>query len=200
VALLAALFGAAACETLPEAPRYLDRPVALAAGGLDYRIGPGDMLEVIVWQDENLSVEVPVRPDGRVSLPLVEDLVAAGKTPTAFAREVEQRLAEFVQDPTVTVVVSDFVGALPTHVRVVGEAVQPRSIPYLAHMTVLDAVIAAGGLTEFADANRTTLVRTVEGEAVRYRVRLGDLMRDGDVAADVALLPGDVVIVPETMF
>jgi polysaccharide export outer membrane protein len=165
-----------------------------------YRIGPGDRLRVFVWANPGLSDEVPVRPDGRISTPLLEDVVAANKTPAELAREIEQKLSTYVEDPLVTVIVTDFVGPLTQQVRVVGEATQPQAIPFRDDMTMLDVMIAVGGLTEFAAGNRATLVRTAAGQEEEYRVRLDDLVRDGDISANVAMRPGDVVIIPESYF
>jgi polysaccharide export outer membrane protein len=166
----------------------------------EYRIGPGDMLRVFVWGNPGLSDEVPVRPDGRISIPLLEDVQAADKTPTELGREIEQQLSAFVADPLVTVIVTDFVGPFTQQVRVVGEATEPQAIPFRNDMTMLDVMIAVGGLTEFAAGNRATLVRTADGQEEQYRVRLDDLLRDGDISANVAMRPGDVVIIPETFF
>jgi polysaccharide export outer membrane protein len=165
-----------------------------------YRIGPGDTLRVFVWGNPGLSDEVPVRPDGRVSIPLLEDVEAADKTPTELAREIETQLSAFVADPLVTVIVTNFVGPFSEQVRVVGEAAEPQAIPYRDDMTILDVMIEVGGLTEFAAGNRATLVRTADGEQQQYRVRLDDLIRAGDISANVAMHPGDVVIIPQTFF
>ena len=200
VRLVAAAFLAllmAGCSSKPElaAASATERPAAAP-----YRIGPGDTLRVFVWGNPGLSDEVPVRPDGRISVPLLEDVEAAGKTPTELARDIEGELSAFVADPLVTVIVTDFVGPSTQQVRVVGEATEPQAIPYRSDMTLLDVMIAAGGLTEFAAGNRATLVRTADGQAQEYRVRLDDLLRNGDISANVAMRPGDVVIIPETFF
>lgn len=165
-----------------------------------YQIGAGDSLTIFVWRNAELTTGVTVRPDGRISVPLIEDLYVEGKNPSTLAREIEQELAVYIQDPLVTVIVGGFVGTFPQQVRIVGEASQPRAIPYRANMTVLDVIIQTGGLTEFADGNNTTLVRAEEGQLTEYRVRLDDLLEDGDISANVALLPGDILIVPETFF
>ncbi len=165
-----------------------------------YEIGPGDSLTIFVWRNPELSTSVTVRPDGRVSVPLIEDLYVEGKTPTDLAREVEGELSQYVQDPLVTIIVGGFAGTFPQQVRIIGEASSPIALPHQANMTVLDAMIAVGGLTTFADGNRTTLVRFDEGEQKEYRVRLDDLVRDGDITANVALLPGDILIIPESFF
>lgn len=165
-----------------------------------YRIGPGDSLEIFVWRNPDLSRSVPVRPDGRISVPLLEDLVAAGKTSTELSREIEEKLSQYIQDPLVTVIVTGFVGNYTEQVRVVGAATNPQAIPYRANMTVLDAMISVGGLTDFAAGNRATLVRKVSGEEKQYRLRISDLIKDGDITANANLLPGDVIIIPESVF
>lgn len=165
-----------------------------------YRIGPGDVLRVFVWGNPGLSDTVPVRPDGRVSIPLIEDLEVTDKTPSEVGREIERNLAQFVEDPLVTIIVTEFVGPFSQQVRVVGEAAEPQAIPYRANMTVLDVMIEVGGLTEFAAGNRTKLVRSVDGERKQYTVRLDDLVRDGDISKNVLMQPGDVLIIPESFF
>jgi polysaccharide export outer membrane protein len=195
--LLVAL--AAACSTLPEAP-IEPEPIRIAAGAESYRIAPGDDLQIFVWQDRDLSLKVRVRPDGRISMPLLADVDAAGRTPAELGRELERRLAEFVQRPLVTVIVADFLGPLEQQIRVVGEAIKPQSLPWRPGMTVLDAIIAVGGLGPFADANRTVLVRRTPDGPKRYRVRVADLLREGDIGANAGLAPGDVLIVPEALF
>jgi len=137
---------------------------------------------------------------GRVSIPLVEDVVAIGKTPTALAREYEQRLGKYIKEPLVTVIVTGFVGPIPDEVRVIGEAAQPRSLPYRADMTVLDAMIAVGGLTRYAAGNDSVIIRTVNGVQNTYSVHLSDLIRDGEIASNVALQPGDILIIPQRLF
>jgi polysaccharide biosynthesis/export protein len=165
-----------------------------------YQIGAGDTLTIFVWRNADLTTTVTVRPDGRISVPLIEDLYAEGKTPSQLARDIETKLTDFVQEPLVTVTVGGFVGTFPQQVRIVGQATQPMAIPYRANMTVLDVVIEAGGLTQFADGNNTTLVRMQDGTAKEYRVHLDDLLKDGDISANLPLLPGDILIVPETLF
>ena len=192
--------GLAACaDRDPPAPAnvQLQQPVTP-----DYRIGPLDTVQIFVWQSPEFSVTVPVRPDGRISTPLIEDLEATGKTPTQLARDIEEKLKVYVQDPLVTVIVSGFAGPFDQQVRVVGEALQPRAIPYRANMTMLDVMIEVGGLTEFASGNRAVLARggTGVGNQTTFNVRLDDLLRDGDIRANVPVLPGDVVIIPQSWF
>lgn len=166
----------------------------------DYFIGPLDTLSIFVWRNPDLSQTVPVRPDGRISLPLIEDLPAAGKTPTQLARDIEAKLKRYVQDPIATVIVTSFNGPYARQVRVVGEAAHPQAIPYRDNMTLLDVMIAVGGLTQYASGNRGTIVRTVEGKETPFRVRIADLVKDGDVTANVQMQPGDVLIIPQAWF
>ena len=166
----------------------------------DYFIGPLDSLNIFVWRNPELSQNVPVRPDGRISIPLVQDLPAAGKTPTQLASDIEGQLKKFVQDPIVTVIVTSFNGPYSRQVRVVGEAARPQAIPYRDNMTLLDVMIASGGLTLYAAGNRSTIVRTVGDKETAFRVRIADLIKDGDVSANVQMLPGDVLIIPQSWF
>jgi polysaccharide export outer membrane protein len=166
----------------------------------DYFIGPLDTLSIFVWRNPELSQSVPVRPDGRISIPLVQDLAAAGKTPTQLASDIEGQLKKFVQDPIVTVIVTSFNGPYSRQVRVVGEAAHPQAIAYRDNMTLLDVMIASGGLTLYASGNRSTIVRTVGDKETSFRVRIADLIKDGDVSANVQMLPGDVLIIPQAWF
>ncbi len=168
--------------------------------GPDYIIGPNDGLSIFVWRNPELSTTVTVRPDGRITVPLIEDLPATGRTPTQLARDVEEQLKVYIQDPIVSIMVSGFSGPFAQQVRVVGEADDPKAIPYRANMTLLDLVIASGGLTEFAAGNRAVLVRYIDGKQQQFGVRLDDLIKDGDVSANVRVLPGDVLIIPESWF
>jgi polysaccharide biosynthesis/export protein len=186
---------AACSSSLPPAPEIAAEPTQAP----DYRIAPLDNLNVFVWQLPDLSLSAPVRPDGRISLPLVEDVVAAGKTPTELAREVESKLSEFVQDPIVTIIVTGFGSATDQTVRVVGEAQQPVAVPYRANMTVLDLMVAVGGLTEFAAGNRAVLIRGTGPDKTVYGLRLDDLINRRDVGANTPVLPGDVIIVPKSL-
>ena len=194
-AAAAGLLLLAACTRPALAPERSEQLVTP-----DYRIGPGDNLNIFVWRNPELSVSLPVRPDGRLTVPLIEDMPAAGKTPTELARDFEAELEKFIQDPIVSVMVTGFVGPFDQQVRVVGEAAQPQGIPYRDEMTALDVMIAVGGLTEFAAGNDAVIVRDVNGERRSFRVRLDDLLKDGDVSANVDMLPGDVLIVPQSWF
>ena len=193
----ATVISMAGCGGAPELP---PAPPASSLPSAEYRIGPGDSLNIFVWRNPELTVTVPVRPDGRVSIPLVEDVVAIGKTPTALAREYEQRLSKYIREPLVTVIVTGFVGPIPDQVRIIGEAAQPRSLPYRTDMTVLDAIIAVGGLTRYAAGNDSIIVRNVNGVQTTYAVHLRDLIRDGDITSNVALQPGDILIIPQRLF
>ncbi len=174
-------------------------PAQAASPDYNYLVGPGDTLNINVWRNPELSSTVPVRPDGKVSTPLVDELVAQGKTPVQIARDVEKALAKLVRDPVVTVIVTNFVGPYSEQIRVVGEAAKPQFLPYKQKMSVMDVMIAVGGLTDFADGNKATIVRAAEGNK-RYSVRLQDLVRRGDISANVEMLPGDVLIIPQGWF
>ena len=166
----------------------------------EYLIGPGDSLNIFVWRNPELSINAPVRPDGRISIPLVEDVVAVGKTPTILAREIEDRLSKYVTSPIVTVMANQFVGPFAQQVRVIGEAITPRALPYRANMTVLDAMIEVGGLTKYAAGNRAILIRTVNDVQETYTLHLNSLINNGNVQDNVALAPGDILIIPQTYF
>jgi polysaccharide export outer membrane protein len=171
-----------------------------ASPGDDYVIGPGDGLRVFVWGHDDLSSTVQVRPDGRISTPLVEDLQAAGKTPTDLARSVESVLTEYVRNPTVTVIVQQFVGEYARQVRIVGEAAEPQALSYRQGMTLLDVMIEVGGLSEFASGNKSKIVRRENGQEEVIRVRISDLLNKGDMDQNVRIMPGDVLIIPESVF
>lgn len=183
----------AACSSYPPAPS------SAASPDYNYIIGPGDNVNIQVWRNPELSMSVPVRPDGKITGPLIEDLVAMGKSPTALARDMEKELSKFIRDPVVTVIVTGFVGPYSEQIRVVGAAAKPQILAYKQKMTILDVMIAVGGITDFADGNRATILRTAENNA-QYRVRLKDLIKNGDVSANVEMKPGDVVIIPQSWF
>ena len=194
---LGALLGCNNYQTLPSATSSEGQHNSAT----DYLIGPGDSLNVSVWRNPELSTTVPVRPDGRISIPLVDDVVAAGKTPTQLARELETKLKPVVKDPIVTVEPTYFVGIFSQQVRVIGQAVQPHAVPYRANMTVLDVMIEVGGLTKYAAGNRAVIVRrTAENKEEAYQVYLDDLMLDGDMRANVYLQPGDILTIPQSYY
>ena len=167
--------------------------------GADYLIGPGDTLQIFVWQSPDLSGPVVVRPDGRISTPLVEDMVAVGKTPARLATDIETTLAEFIRSPEVSVIVSTALGTL-SQVQVIGQVAKPSGVPYRAGLRVLDVLLEVGGLTEFAAPNRAHLIRTKNYRQEKIKVRLGDLLDDGDLSQNLELKPGDVIVVPQTWF
>ena len=182
-----------ACASRPNAP------MNAATADYSYKIGPGDTLNIVVWRNPELSMSVPVRPDGKISSPLIDDLQAMGKDSTSLARDIEKELAKFIRDPVVTVIVTGFVGPYSEQIRVIGQATKPQILAYKQKMTILDVMIAVGGITDFADGNRATILRTSENNA-QYRVRLKDLVKDGDVTANVEVKPGDVLIIPQSWF
>ena len=196
---MALLVGLAACtsSTNPELPTA---DLGAKSEAPMYRIGPNDNIEIFVWRNADISRSVTVRPDGRITVPLVEDLYVTDTTPAELAREIETALAVYIQNPLVTVMVGGYNGPYDQQIRIVGEAEAPRAIPFQADMTLLDVMIQVGGLTEFADGDNTTLVRLTEGEMHEYRVRIDSLVRDGDISANIAMLPGDVLIIPESFF
>ncbi len=166
----------------------------------DYIIGPGDVLQVFVWGHQDLSSNVQVRPDGQISTPLVEDMQAAGKTPTDLARAVEESLSEYVRSPTVTIIVQQFIGEYDRQIRVVGQAAQPQALAYRDGMTLLDVMITVGGLAEFASGNKAKIVRRVDGQEQTIKVRISDLLNKGDMDQNVRMMPGDVLVIPESIF
>ncbi|WP_371128811.1 XrtA/PEP-CTERM system exopolysaccharide export protein [Nitrosomonas sp. Nm132] len=166
----------------------------------DYLIGPGDTLDIIVWRNPEISMSIPVRPDGKITTPLVEDLPASGKTSTQLARDIEVTLSKYLQQPVVTVVITGFVGPFSEQIRVIGEAANPQSLPYREHMSLMDVLIAVGGITDFADGNRARIIRMIDGKQQQFRVRLNDLIRDGDITANVPVYQGDVLVIPESFF
>ncbi|HCU65306.1 MAG TPA: sugar ABC transporter substrate-binding protein [Rheinheimera sp.] len=188
------------CSSNQLAPATVHNSMTTAVTDYKYLIGPNDTVNIFVWRNPELSGSFIVRPDGQITTSLVEDIAVAGKTPTQLAREMETILSKFIRDPVVTVSVNGFVGPYSEQVRVIGAAAQPQAYPYRQYMTLLDLMIASGGLTEFASGNSAKLVRTVNGKQVSYEVKLDDLIREGDISANVDMLPGDIVIIPEAWF
>ena len=179
--------------------KYPRAPAAASSSDYRYLIGPGDTVNIVVFRNPDLSMTVPVRPDGKIAAPLVEDLPAIGKDSTTLARDIEKALSKFIRDPVVTVVVTSFVGPYSEQIRVVGEAAKPQVLSYKQKMTLLDVMIAVGGVTDFADGNAASILRTSEGNK-QYSVRIKDLLKRGDVSANVEMKPGDVVIIPQSWF
>jgi polysaccharide export outer membrane protein len=198
---LTACFATAALVLLIAgcATQYPAAPVQSTVSDFNYHIGTRDVVNVIVWRNPELSMSVPVRPDGKITTPLIDDLPALGKTPTELGRDMEKALGKYVRDPVVTVIVTGFAGPPSEQVRVVGEAAKPQALPYNTQMTLLDVMIAVGGLTDFADGNGARIFRTTEGGKL-YTVRLRDLVKRGDITANVDMRPGDILIIPQSWF
>jgi polysaccharide export outer membrane protein len=200
--ILAAVLGVLAWTFGSAGPAWAAAPAAAPKehAAANYVIGPGDVLDIFVWQNPDLSQKkVPVRPDGRISTPLIANIMAAGRTPVELAQAMDKALSEYIRAPRVTVIVSEAVGAL-SQVQIIGQVVHPESIPYHEGMTVLDAVLAAGGLTPYASGNSAKIERKVNGKVVTMHVHLSNLINKGDLSQNFALQPGDVVVVPESIF
>jgi polysaccharide export outer membrane protein len=197
-AVVCMMFLLGGCAT--SAPVDVTGSPASSTASQQYRIGPGDQLQVFVFNQPELTTSVPVRPDGRVSTPLVEDMQAAGKTPNELGRDIENVLREFVRSPKVSIIVTNFVGTFGDQIRVVGEAAHPQALPYRNGMTLLDVMIAVGGLGQYAAGNRAHLIRRVGGKSVDMRVRVDDLINKGDLSANVVIQPGDVLSIPQSRF
>lgn len=186
-----------ACVSVPDATMPLPQEATVA---YDYRLGPGDTVSIHVWRNPEVSQTVPIRPDGKITMPLVQDLPASGKTATQLAEQIQQRLSKYIQDPVVTVTVTNFVGPYSEQIRVVGQAAKPQALAYRQGMSLMDVVIAVGGLAEFAAGNSATITRTIDGKQHKIPVRLNDLIKRGDVSANMSVRPGDVLIIPESFF
>lgn len=200
LALFAAAVGAlvlAGCSSMGGGKAPADTAAVTAP---DYLIGPGDNVNIIVWRNPEVSMSVPVRPDGKITTPLVEDLPAAGKTSTQLARDIEQALTKYIQQPVVTVIVTSFIGTYDEQIRVIGQAAKPQALPYRNGMSLMDVLIAVGGVTEFASGNRAQVIRTVDGKQQKFAVRLDDLLKSGDLSANLSMRPGDVLVIPESFF
>jgi polysaccharide export outer membrane protein len=185
--------GCASGSVHPPAPLTVDAP------SLPYRIGPLDTLNIVVWRNPDVSSTVSVRPDGFISAPLVADTPAAGRTPADLSRDLERSLAKYIRDPVVTIVVQKFQGVYADQVRIVGEAAKPQAVAYRQNMTMLDVMIEAGGMTDFANGNGAVLIRGAEG-GKQYSLRLRDLLGRGDISANVAVMPGDIILIPQSWF
>ena len=194
VFVLTVLSGCSSAPALPTAANDTQ------ASQHDYLIGPGDAVNIVVWRNPEVSMSIPVRPDGKITTPLVEDLVAMGKTSTELARDIEKALAKFIQQPVVTVIVTSFVGPYQEQIRVIGQAAKPQALPYRQGMSLMDVLIAVGGITEFASGNKANIIRTVDGKQQKLSVRLDDLIKDGDISANVPVRPGDVLVIPQSFF
>ncbi|MDP5132014.1 MAG: polysaccharide export protein [Paraglaciecola sp.] len=192
------LSGCAQHSTLPRAT--VQNTVTTSVDNYQYLIGPDDSLTIFVWRNPELSGSFIVRPDGKISTSLVEDVEVSGRTPTQLAREMEQILSKYIRDPVVTISVNNFVGPYSEQVRVIGQATNPQAINYRQYMTLLDLMVAVGGLTEFAAGNNAKLVRTSNGSQRTFELKLDELIREGNIAANVDILPGDIIIIPEAWF
>ncbi|OUR80318.1 sugar ABC transporter substrate-binding protein [Colwellia psychrerythraea] len=192
------LSGCSSHSTLPSATLHPSNTENI--NSYKYLIGAGDILNIFVWRNPEVSGSFVVRPDGMITTSLVEDIEVTGKTPTELARSIEEILATYLRDPIVTVTVENFVGPFSEQIRVIGEAAQPRAINYTQHMTLLDVMIQVGGLTEFADGNNAVLIRIESGAQNQYQVMIDQLLKDGEISANVDMLPGDIIIIPEAWF
>ena len=195
--LLVTTLGILGCGTSNIYPPLED---TAAIDDTPYLIGPGDTLRIDVWRNPELSVTIPVRPDGKISTPLVEDLWASDKTSTQLARDIEKVLAKYIQKPVVTVIVTDFGGVYRQQIRVIGEAIKPQALPYRENMTLLDVMIAVGGITDFAAGNKASVVRRSGSKTQQFGVRLQDLVKRGDLSANIIMRPGDILIIPQSFF
>lgn len=184
------------CQELPPPPKLTEKDILDTP---EYAIAPLDTVQIFVWRAPDLSVTVPVRPDGRITIPLVEDMVAAGKSPTVLARDIEDALRPFVQDPKASVVVEGFANQTAQMVKVIGEVARPVTVHYQMHMSILDVMAEAQGLTEYADGNDAKLIRKVNGRERTYQLKLNDLLDDGRMSANAKLRPGDLIVVPKSL-
>lgn len=194
------LLGGCASQSTELPQASAKQPFTTSPSDYTYLIGPGDSVNIFVWRNPEVSNSVVVRPDGKITSPLVEELDASGKTPAQLARDIEKVLSEYIKEPIVTVMVGGFIGPYSEQIRIIGEATNPQAIPYREDMTLLDVMIAVGGITDFAAGNRATVVRVVDGQQQEYRVKLNSLLRDGEISANVDMLPGDILIIPESFF
>jgi polysaccharide export outer membrane protein len=199
VLLLAQLiFACSTHNNLPTATLHSSNTADI--NSYKYLIGSGDVLNIFVWRNPEVSGSFVVRPDGMITTSLVEDIKVAGKTPTELARSIEEILGTYLKEPIVTVTVNNFVGPFSEQIRVIGEAAQPLAINYTQHMTLLDVMIQVGGLTEFADGNDAVLVRIENGQQKQYNIMIDELLKDGEITANIDMLPGDIIIIPEAWF
>ncbi|MBA6252587.1 polysaccharide biosynthesis/export family protein [Colwellia sp. BRX8-7] len=198
--LLTIAYVISGCSTLTLPPATIHQSNTVDVSSYKYLIGAGDVVNIFVWRNPEVSGTFVVRPDGMITTSLVEDIPVSGKTPTELARTIEEILATYLREPVVTVTVNNFVGPFSEQIRVIGEAAEPKSINYIQQMTLLDVMIQVGGLTEFADGNDAVLVRVENGEQKQYEIYIEDLIKNGEIAANVDVLPGDIIVIPETWF
>lgn len=197
VALIGVMLGLTACATTEYPSLAADRTVAPPH---EYLIGPGDTVNITVWRNPEVSLTVPVRPDGKITTPLVQDMNASGKTATQLARDLEKSLEKYIQQPIVTVIVTGFIGPYSEQIRVIGQAARPQALPYRENMSLMDVLIAVGGITEFASGNKAVIIRNVDGKQQTFSLRLNDLIKRGDLSANASMRPGDVLVIPESFF
>jgi polysaccharide export outer membrane protein len=197
VSVVLAVAAMAGCSNTPT---YPPAPAQTGDYNWNYLVGPGDSVNVFVWRNPEVSGSFPVRPDGKMTMNLVEDLQASGKTPTQLARDIEKALSKYIQEPIVTVIVGGGIGPFDQQLRVVGEAAKPQALNYREKMSLIDLMISVGGLTDFAAGNKAYILRTVGDKQEHLGVRLDDLLKGGDISANVDMRPGDVLVVPESLF
>ncbi|MBT9566846.1 MAG: polysaccharide export protein [Thiobacillus sp.] len=195
--MVLAVAAMAGCSTTPT---YPPAPTSTGSYEWNYLVGPGDSVNVFVWRNPEVSGTFPVRPDGKMTMNLVEDIQASGKTPTQLARDIEKTLSKYIQEPIVTVIVGGGIGPFDQQLRVVGEAAKPQALNYREKMSLIDLMIAVGGLTDFAAGNKAYILRTIDAKQTRLGVRLDDLLKGGDISANVDMRPGDVLVIPESLF
>jgi len=204
VLAVTAMAGCSSTPTYPPAPVQAPSPVPVQAriSGWNYLLGPGDTVQVFVWRNPEVSGSFPIRPDGKMTMNLIEDMQASGKTPTQLARDIEKALSKYIQEPIATVIVSGGIGHYNQQVRVLGQATDPKALGYREGMSLVDVMISVGGLSDFADGNKAYISRIIkeDGERVQLGVRLEDLLRNGDSTAAVEMRPGDVLVIPESFF
>lgn len=198
--VLAQMSGCSSTSEIKSIKSSLVQSAEVTNIGPSYKIGPGDQLSIFVWGNSDLSTSVTVRPDGYISTPLAEDVQASGSTAADLAGQIKLRLEKYIKTPNVTVSIQSFVGRYEEQIRVVGQAAQPQALRYKENMTVLDVIIAVGGLTEFSDGNSASVVRKIDGENIKIEVRLDDLIKQGDISANMFVRPGDILIIPESWF
>lgn len=201
MARVGVVLAVAAITGCSSAPAYPPAPGQVAEPGWNYLLGPGDSVNVFVWRNPEVSGSFPIRPDGKMTMNLIEDLQASGKTPTQLARDIEKALSKYIQEPIATVIVAGGIGPYNQQIRVLGEASTPQAMGYREGMSLVDVMITVGGLTDFADGNKAYISRVApDGKRVEMGVRLEDLLRDGDSTANVEIRPGDVLVIPESLF
>ncbi len=196
--LISIVFSGCSSNSLPTATVQPSNTTDI--NSYKYLIGAGDVLDIFVWRNPEVSGSFVVRPDGMITTSLVEDIKVSGKTPTELARSIEEILATYLRDPVVTVTVANFVGPFSEQIRVIGEATEPKAINYTQHMTLLDVMIQVGGLTEFADGNSAVLIRVEGGKQKEYEILIDELLREGEIKVNIDMLPGDIIIIPEAWF